>query len=157
MCCEASFPGGSDGKEYTCDAGDPGSTPRLGRSPGGGHGSPLQYPGLENPHGQRNLAGYSPWVRKESDMTEQLNTAHSMCLSKFPLQLVCPNQDPDQGHWSGRLLSSSDLNQLPSRKILHWLSCRRASLLELSSCFYHLPCPSVPTFLRNQKLDLKSW
>ena len=44
--------------------------PGLGRSPGGGHGNPLQYSGLENPHGQRSLAGYSPWGHKESDMTE---------------------------------------------------------------------------------------
>ena len=54
------FPGGSDGKESTCNAGDTGSIPRLGRSPGGGHGNPLQNSCLENPHGQRTLAGYSP-------------------------------------------------------------------------------------------------
>ena len=42
-------------------------------SPGGGHGNPLQYSCLENPHGQRSLAGYSPWGRKESDMTKSLN------------------------------------------------------------------------------------
>ena len=47
--------------------------PRSGRSPGGGHNNPLQYSCLENPHGQRNLAGYSPWGRKELDTTEQLN------------------------------------------------------------------------------------
>ena len=49
--------------------------PGLGRSPAGGHGNPLQYSCLENPHGQRRLVGYSPWERKESDMTEQLSTA----------------------------------------------------------------------------------
>ena len=32
----------------------------LGKSPGEGHGNPLQYSCLENPHGQRSLAGYSP-------------------------------------------------------------------------------------------------
>ena len=36
------FSGGSDGKESTCNAGDLGSIPGLGRSPGGGHGNPLQ-------------------------------------------------------------------------------------------------------------------
>ena len=55
-------------------AGDSGLTPGLGRSPGGGHGNQLQYSGLENPHGQRSLADYSPWGLKESDTTEQLNT-----------------------------------------------------------------------------------
>ena len=37
------FPGDSDGKESACNAGDLGSIPRLGRSPGGGYGNPLQY------------------------------------------------------------------------------------------------------------------
>ena len=43
------FPGGSDGKESACSAGDPGSIPGLGRSPGEGNGNPFQYPCLENP------------------------------------------------------------------------------------------------------------
>ena len=43
------FPGGSDGKESACNVGDLGSIPGLGRPPGGGHGNPLQYYGLENP------------------------------------------------------------------------------------------------------------
>ena len=41
-------PGGSAGEESTCNAGDLGSIPRLGRSPGEGKGYPLQYCGLEN-------------------------------------------------------------------------------------------------------------
>ena len=41
---------------------------------GGGHGNPLQNSCLENPHGQRSLAGYGPWDHKESDMTERLST-----------------------------------------------------------------------------------
>ena len=55
---------------------DLGSIPGLGRSPGGGHGNSLQYFCLENPHGQRRLAGYSPWDPKELDTIERLNTAH---------------------------------------------------------------------------------
>ena len=43
-----SFPGGPDGKEYTCIAGDLALIRGLGRSPGGGHGHPLQYSYLEN-------------------------------------------------------------------------------------------------------------
>ena len=42
------FPGGSDGKESACNEGDLGLIPGLGRSPGRGHGNPLQYSGLEN-------------------------------------------------------------------------------------------------------------
>ena len=43
-----SFPGGSAGKESTCNVGDMGSIPGLGRSLGEGKGYPLQYSGLEN-------------------------------------------------------------------------------------------------------------
>ena len=42
------FPGGSDGKESACNAGDLGLIPGSGRSPGGGNGNPLQYSCLEN-------------------------------------------------------------------------------------------------------------
>ena len=87
------FPGSSAGKEFTCYAGDPGSIPGLGISPGEGIGYPLVQMAknppatwetgvqsmcwedpleetmavhfiilvLENPHGQRRLAGYNPW------------------------------------------------------------------------------------------------
>ena len=68
------FPDGSLGNESTCNVGDLGSIPGLGRSPGRGHGNSFQYSCLENPHGQRSLAGYSPWGCKESDMTERLST-----------------------------------------------------------------------------------
>ena len=60
-------------KESTCNAGDTGdgdSIPRLGRSPGGWHGYPLQYSCLEKSHGQRSLVGYSPWGPKKLDLTE---------------------------------------------------------------------------------------
>ena len=42
------FPGGSEGKASACNAGDPGSVSRSGRSPGEGKGCALQYSGLEN-------------------------------------------------------------------------------------------------------------
>ena len=42
------FPGGSDGKESPCNAGDPGSIPESGRFLGEGNGNPLQYSCLEN-------------------------------------------------------------------------------------------------------------
>ena len=49
MCQRSAFPGGSDGKESTCNVTDLGSVPGLGRSPGEGNGNPLQYSCLENP------------------------------------------------------------------------------------------------------------
>ena len=69
------FPGSSADKECTCNVGELGLTPGLGRSLGGGHGIPLQHSCLENPHRQRSLMGYNPWGRKESDTTERLSTA----------------------------------------------------------------------------------
>ena len=64
------FPGGSDGKESACNAGDMCSIPGLGRFSGEGNGNPLQYSCLENAHGQRSLAGYSPWGQKDLYTTE---------------------------------------------------------------------------------------
>ena len=53
----ACFPGGSDGKESACSVGDLRLIPGLERLPGGGHGNPLQYSCLENPHEQKSLGG----------------------------------------------------------------------------------------------------
>ena len=64
---EKGLPGGSDSKKSACNAGDLGSIPGLGGSPGEGKGYPLQYSGLEN------SMDYSQWCLKESDMTEQLS------------------------------------------------------------------------------------
>ena len=64
------FPGGSDGKEWACNAGDPGLIPGPGRSPGEGNGNSW----TEDP------GGYSPWGRKESDMTELLTFSCSLSL-----------------------------------------------------------------------------
>ena len=60
----------------TGDTRDAGLFPGSGRSPGGGSGNSLQYSCLEIFHGQSIMLGYSPWGRKESDMTERLSLAH---------------------------------------------------------------------------------
>ena len=52
------------------DIRDMGLIPGSGRSPGGGHGNPLQYSCLQDRMDRGSLEGYSPWGRKESDMTE---------------------------------------------------------------------------------------
>ena len=66
------FPGDSGSKEFAHNAGDPGSIPRSGRSPGRKewHPTPVFLPGES--YEQRSLVSYSPWGRKESDITEQL-------------------------------------------------------------------------------------
>ena len=101
------FPGGSDGKESACNAGDLGSIPGLGRSPGVGHGNPFQYSCLENSHGWRGLAGYSPWGHKELDMTERLSTAQTIA-HQAPLFMGFPGQE----YWSG--LPFPSLGDLPN-------------------------------------------
>ena len=73
MCvCVCDSPGASDSKESACNVGYPGSIPGSGRSPGEGHGNPLQYSCLENP-----MDGGEWWVTvhrvAESDTTEQLH------------------------------------------------------------------------------------
>ena len=64
------FPGGSDGKESICYAGDPGLIAGLGRSPEERNGYPLQYSCLENSM-DRGAWRATVWSHKESDPTEQ--------------------------------------------------------------------------------------
>ena len=67
------FPGSSDGKESICNAGRPGFDPCVGKIPWRRERltTPVFWPGEF--HGQRSLAGYSPWGHEESDMTERLS------------------------------------------------------------------------------------
>ena len=62
--CYMGFPGGSEGKESACNAGDLGLIPGLGRSPGGGHWNPLQYSCLENPMDRGAWQAIVPGVTK---------------------------------------------------------------------------------------------
>ena len=74
------FPGGSDAKESTCNAGDLDSVSGLGRSPGRGHGNPCQYSCLECSEGLSLLPSVQPPVLasalKEPDV---LILAFSLC------------------------------------------------------------------------------
>ena len=58
------FPGGSAGKESACNAGDLGSVPGLGRSPGEGNSYPLQYSGLENSMDRGAGQATVHWIKK---------------------------------------------------------------------------------------------
>ena len=88
------FPGGSVGKESSCNAGDKGSILGSGRSPGilamprKWQPNPVFLPGKF--HGQRSLVGYCPWGPKESDMTERL-TLH------FKESPQHPGEAPNRG------------------------------------------------------------
>ena len=67
------FLGGSEVKASACNAGDPGSIPRSGRSPGEGNDNPLQYSCLENPMDGEAWVGYRPRGGNELDTTERLH------------------------------------------------------------------------------------
>ena len=58
------FSGGSDGKESACNAGDPGLSPELGRSPGEEYVHPLQYSCLKNSLDRGAWRANSPWGRR---------------------------------------------------------------------------------------------
>ena len=94
------FPGSSDGKESACNAGDSGSIPGSGRSPGEGNGNPQQYYCLENSKDR-------PWCRKELDMTESLSLTPSLHLynhspiASFNLKQSFSNFRVYLNHWDG--------------------------------------------------------
>ena len=94
------FSGGSDGKESTCNSGDLGSIPGLGRSPGGGHGNALQYSCLKNPQteqpGELQSMGLQKvrlnWVSKHSivyDVSYRFATCDLYRVQIFLLYSVC--------------------------------------------------------------------
>ena len=64
------FPGGSDGKESACNAGDPSLIPGSGRSTGERNGNSLQYSCLENYMDRGAWEGYNPWGQKDLDNWE---------------------------------------------------------------------------------------
>ena len=88
------FPCGSDGKASAYNAGDLGSIPGLGRSPGEGNGNPLQYPCLENPMD----GDYSPWGHKESTGLRNFHFHFH-----FPSSVVAPRQLYDSLRFYGKL------------------------------------------------------
>ena len=71
----------------SADVRDLDSIPELGRSPGGGHGSPTPVFLPGESHGQRSLAGYSPWVAKSQTCLNDWAHTHAWSL--------------DMRHWQG--------------------------------------------------------
>ena len=96
-------------------------------TPGEGNGNSLQYSRLEKPHGQRSLAGHSPWGHKESDTTERLTrrmmhtNVHSSIIlrAKERKQLKCPSHNwwTDQG--STHLHAGTLLDSTPTETLIH--------------------------------------
>ena len=87
-------------KNLPANAGDEGSVPGLGRSPEEGRGNPLQYSCLENPHGQRSLAGCSLRGHQEWDTAEQLNNNNNNKDTHLVIGILepqCPSIICDMG------------------------------------------------------------
>ena len=101
------FPGGSDDKESACNSGDPGSIPKSGRSPGGGHGSSLQY----------SILGWRiPWTEEPGglqSMGSQFSSVQLLsCVRLFATPWILAYQASllmgfsGQEYWSGLLFPS---------------------------------------------------
>ena len=84
----AKSPGGSDGKESTCNAGDLGSIPGLGRSPGEGHGNPLQYSCVENSMDRGAWWATVHGVAKSQDTTARLRIRYDTTVKQYSLVWV---------------------------------------------------------------------
>ena len=167
--CHSGFPGGSDGKESACNVGDLGSIPVLGRSPGGGHGNPLQYSCLENPHGQRSLAGYSTRGRKEADTNKHStgchrapdlsslhHTAHSHWLSILHMVMFISSV---QLFSHVRLSDPMDCSipGLPVHHQLPELAQTHVHPVSDASQWFHLLSSSPPTFNLSQHQSFFQW
>ena len=124
------FPGGSAGKESTCSAGDLGSVPGLGRSPGEGKGYPLQYSDLEY-----YIAIYhwlcSLWGHKESDTTQRLSLSLFTIIELFLLCILLISQSfntkfQTSGYDHFRC-SGSSVQEILQARILEWVAISYSS------------------------------
>ena len=84
----AGFPGGSVAKNPPTNAGDAGSIPVSGRSPGEGNGNPLKYSCLGNPMDRGAWCTTVHGIAKESDMTCGLTNNSNSILQYYTLGVV---------------------------------------------------------------------
>ena len=118
------FPGGSHSKESTCNAGDLGLIPGLGRSPEGWHGNSLQYSCLENPHGQEEPGGLQStgsqrvghgWVTKHSTQHTRYQQLNLTFFFRPSVQMST--------QWDGQFQNGFDLISLLKASQGHWGVC----------------------------------
>ena len=123
------------GKESACNVGDLGSIPRLGRSPGAGHGNPLQYPCLENPMNRgvwwvtsvgSQKVGWN-WVTKHTHLKNGLNSAAAAAKS---LQSCLTLRDPIDGSPPG-----SAVPGILQARTLEWVATAFSGLYSTSGLF----------------------
>ena len=95
------FPGGSEDKASACNAGDPGTIPGLGRSPGEGNGNPLQYSCPENPMGRGAWQATVHGVAKSQTWLSNFTHTHTL------LQVLSPPNSSNVHRKFGRILRKS--------------------------------------------------
>ena len=130
------FPCGSAGKEFTCNVGDLGSIPGLGRSPGEGKGYSLQYSGLEN---SMDCLWNSSWIVHEvAKSWTQLSDFHfqfhsGMCRAIFNINSLFWQQlyytyqipvHPRPGAWTSRFLDNTQWRKSPQKEDMNFLAIK---------------------------------
>ena len=121
----------SNSKESACNAGDLGLIPGSGKSPGEENGNPPQYSCLENPHGQKSLAGYSPWGCKKSDMSEWL--AHACACVRTHTH----THTHTHRFWGRRFKKvKCHSHHIPSQHMSKWLTSVDVDLDHLAKVVY---------------------
>ena len=131
------FPGGSDGKESTCNSGDPGSIPGLGRSSGEGIGYPLQYSCLEN----------SSWTEEftvhgvTESQTQLTNTSSKYKEGTCHIKILLPvsGEKSMSERWSKRAFCFYLFSNLFNLKYSILSVCRILGYHVLNSHQYTLP------------------
>ena len=141
VCFQLGFPGGSEVKASACNAGDLGSIPGSGRSPGEGNGNPLQYSCLENP-----MDGGAWWatIHGVAKSRTRLSDFTSLCFQFNSVAQSCPTLcDPmNPSHQASLSItnSRSSLRLTSIESVMpssHLILCRPLLLL-----------PSVPSSIR---------
>ena len=125
-----SFPNDSDDKESACNAGNLGLIPGLGRSPGEGNGSPLQYSCLENPMDRGTWWATVHEVAKSQNMTERLTLSISD-MTEITFQKPRAKANPLFGeshistkHFHFKIkIKNYFWSQSSQRVASHWLQC----------------------------------
>ena len=151
---EGSFPGGTNGKESTCQCRRCAFNPWVRKIPLLDHGNLIQYSSLENPHGQRNLVGSSLEGCKESDVTEAtwhflLSFFFFLIITvQFSRSAVSDSLQPMD--WSTPGLPVH--HQLPefTQTHVHWVS-------NAIQPFHPLSSPSPPALNLSQHQGLFQW
>ena len=119
------FPGDSGSKEPACNVGDPGSFPGSGRSPGEGHGNPLQYFCLENNMDRRTFQATVLRVEKSQIWLKQLSAKETGKLS---------SQSPTHLFWKSRICDCDKVTSSSSSACCCCVWCAKSLQLHLTFC-----------------------